>query len=342
MKRRVQERGELDWSAEDFIELQSQPFEAVDAIFSVFGDIAVSGCNIVNKTIGSGVVILDGKIMPFEETTVDAFPCYMSALITPVNARYVDGLLKPVSYEYKAIIVTVKPTDKGCITVTSSGVDKVLKRSSDLTNSNSSETMASSKALKIVADEVKGKANTSHSHSGYEPAFSKLSAFNKNFGNAEGTVCQGNDSRLSNARVASDVPAWAKEETKPSYTATEVGAAENNHGHSNLALTTLSNTTLVKNLSSNGYYKAPDGLLIQWGYYSSGASNNTIYFPTSFMSVYSVIGTIEHSAARSSIDLYINTISISSFRARRFWIDARGGEGDSGDPFYWIAIGKWK
>ena len=39
------------------------------------------------------------------------------------------------------------------------------------------------------------------------------------------TACAGNDSRLSNARPASDVYAWAKASSKPSYTASEVGAA---------------------------------------------------------------------------------------------------------------------
>lgn len=58
---------------------------------------------------------------------------------------------------------------------------------------------------------------------GAEPAFAKNTAFNKNFGSAAGTVCQGNDSRLFNARPASDVSAWAKEPNKPTYTPTEVG-----------------------------------------------------------------------------------------------------------------------
>lgn len=40
---------------------------------------------------------------------------------------------------------------------------------------------------------------------GAEPAFTKNNAFNKNFGSAAGTVCQGNDSRLSNARRASNI-----------------------------------------------------------------------------------------------------------------------------------------
>ena len=34
-----------------------------------------------------------------------------------------------------------------------------------------------------------------------EPSFTKNTAFNKNFGTTTGTVCQGNDSRLSDART---------------------------------------------------------------------------------------------------------------------------------------------
>lgn len=42
----------------------------------------------------------------------------------------------------------------------------------------------------------------SHTHAGvYEPAFSKNTAFNKNFGTGSGEVCQGNDARLSDARA---------------------------------------------------------------------------------------------------------------------------------------------
>jgi len=68
-------------------------------------------------------------------------------------------------------------------------------------------------------------ATAGHNHSGvYEPAFTKNTAFNKNFGSAAGTVCQGNDSRLSDARIASDVYAWAKASTKPSYSFSEIGS----------------------------------------------------------------------------------------------------------------------
>ena len=42
------------------------------------------------------------------------------------------------------------------------------------------------------------------------------------YGTTAGTACQGNDSRLSNSRPASDVSAWAKASTKPTYTWTEI------------------------------------------------------------------------------------------------------------------------
>ena len=44
------------------------------------------------------------------------------------------------------------------------------------------------------------------------------------FGTSGSTACVGNDARLSDSRVASDVYAWAKAATKPSYTYSDVGA----------------------------------------------------------------------------------------------------------------------
>ncbi|MEG2239320.1 MAG: hypothetical protein RRX93_07880, partial [Bacteroidales bacterium] len=81
----------------------------------------------------------------------------------------------------------------------------------------------------LDADTVDGK----HA-SDFELAFAKNNAFNKNFGSSANTVCQGNDERLSDARIASDVYRWAKTREKPSYSASEVGAATVGHSH-NLA-----------------------------------------------------------------------------------------------------------
>jgi hypothetical protein len=41
-------------------------------------------------------------------------------------------------------------------------------------------------------------------------------------GTTSDTACAGNDSRLSNARPASDVYSWAKASSKPSYSWSEI------------------------------------------------------------------------------------------------------------------------
>lgn len=116
---------------------------------------------------------------------------------------------------------------------------------------NNLTTGGSGKALSAEQGKTLKVALDSHNHDAvYEKIITKLTAFNKNFGTAAGTVCQGNDARLSNARTplahthkkadisdfptsmpASDVPAWAKAATKPTYTASEVGASLSSHNH---------------------------------------------------------------------------------------------------------------
>lgn len=58
---------------------------------------------------------------------------------------------------------------------------------------------------KIGNADFDGSGDASLAQIGAEPAFSKNTAFNKNFGSAAGTVCQGNDSRLSDTRRASNI-----------------------------------------------------------------------------------------------------------------------------------------
>lgn len=60
-------------------------------------------------------------------------------------------------------------------------------------------------ARKIGDADFDGTSSISISQIGAEPAFSKNSAFNKNFGTASGTVCEGDDSRLSDSRRASNI-----------------------------------------------------------------------------------------------------------------------------------------
>ena len=76
---------------------------------------------------------------------------------------------------------------------------------------------------------IKGKANNSHKHTKNDitdfPILGTASSKDvASSGNASATqVVMGNDTRLSDARKASDVYAWAKASTKPTYTKSEVG-----------------------------------------------------------------------------------------------------------------------
>ena len=89
-----------------------------------------------------------------------------------------------------------------------------------------------------------------------ENAFSKNTAFNKNFGNSAGTVCEGNDPRLADSRKASDVYPWAKQSEKPTYTKQEIGlgnvdnTADENKSVANAAV--LKNARNIGNASFNG------------------------------------------------------------------------------------------
>lgn len=71
-------------------------------------------------------------------------------------------------------------------------------------------------ALKLLIDGIPAwakaekKPTYTPAEVGAEPAFDKKSAFNKDFGDTSGTVCAGDDPRLSDSRPASDVPDYIK------------------------------------------------------------------------------------------------------------------------------------
>ena len=77
---------------------------------------------------------------------------------------------------------------------------------------------------------LEGKSNAGHKHTKSDitdfPNLGTASVKDvASTGNASTTqVVMGNDTRLSDARKANDVYDWAKSSTKPTYTASEVGA----------------------------------------------------------------------------------------------------------------------
>ena len=89
-------------------------------------------------------------------------------------------------------------------------------------------------------------------------------------GTTEGTACAGNDSRLSNSRPASDVYAWAKASSKPTYIAGEVITMRAD------AITyNTSSSCLITGASNSG--KAQTII-----YYNSGTDDVTVTVPTTY------------------------------------------------------------
>lgn len=104
----------------------------------------------------------------------------------------------------------------------------------------------------------------------------------------------------------------------------------------------LSNAMTVS-LGQNGYAKFNNGLLIQWGYFSAGASNNqSINFPVSFKSCFS----LAFSSSTDNTDNSIWSVSYAAIYASYFTVYRRyanaGSVSPSSQSFRWIAIGSWK
>lgn len=107
----------------------------------------------------------------------------------------------------------------------------------------------------------------------------------------------------------------------------------------------LDNVNLTKSLAANGYYKAPDGLMIQWGNATTSSATPTVYFPTSFYTTpFIVIGSIKYSASNPPKTFSVSTTGMYTSYAT--FLKTFSTEGDTNsavsEPFYWIAIGRWK
>ena len=100
-------------------------------------------------------------------------------------------------------------------------------------------------------------------------------------------VVLGSDTRLSDSRPASDVPSWAKEQAKPTYTASEVGAIASSEKGANSGVASLDANGKVPSsqLPSyvddviEGYYKKADGKFYKESTYETEITpeNDKIY-----------------------------------------------------------------
>lgn len=161
-------------------------------------------------TAGIANTVLDGSIV------TDSFN---SSAVAPTAAKtsqaltiQLNGTAQPTFNGSTARTINVTPASIGA--ATTGALDGVV---SDLTDGTTVVAQADkvTNALVIMSNSGTALVNydgsaaanmtLSPSNVGAEPAFTKKSAFNKNFGSSAGTVCQGNDGRLSDARRSSNI-----------------------------------------------------------------------------------------------------------------------------------------
>ena len=106
----------------------------------------------------------------------------------------------------------------------------------------------------------------------------------------------------------------------------------------------LSNVTLTKALSSNGYYKAPDGLMFQWGISPGGAYQ--YYFSPAFIAkpfgcfLTAYYGNGNVITAASYVELTAQYLRYQSRWANL--TDKNGGLASTTETVHWLVIGRWK
>lgn len=161
-------------------------------------------------TAGIANTVLDGSIV------TDSFN---SSAVAPTAAKtsqaltiQLNGTAQPTFNGSTARTINVTPASIGA--ATTGALDGVV---SDLTDGTTVVAQADkvTNALVIMSNSGTALVNydgsaaanmtLSPSNVGAEPAFTKNTAFNKNFGSSAGTVCQGNDGRLSDARRSSNI-----------------------------------------------------------------------------------------------------------------------------------------
>ena len=181
-----------------------------------------------DNTAGPLTVVTGGQVeVKMTDFVTDRTPAFLNKL-----DKTGDGSDVTVTFTEAATDTDIASSDKLSILF-----GKILKRFSTITSKFTTvegdisdivdgTTTVANATTAATADKVKNKlsllsgggqdtiiydgstaiaAAMNSSFIGAEPAFTKNTAFNKNFGSSAGTVCQGNDSRLSNARRSSNI-----------------------------------------------------------------------------------------------------------------------------------------
>lgn len=121
MKRHVQYPGVRKWSGNDLLELQSEGLRVADDFFAQYGNCVICGCAVSDAGIASGLVSIDGMVLPLAATDVEVFPVYLVKDEEHIQREYADDKVRDIAVRYFAKAVQAKPTDAGYIEITAEG-----------------------------------------------------------------------------------------------------------------------------------------------------------------------------------------------------------------------------
>lgn len=111
MERQIQKVGKRPWGGADFIKLQDELYEALEAMFLPYNrNFVISGCDMSGSgpyTFAAGIVFIDGKICRFAGAQVASLPVFINKQITETrNKTYGDLVDRPTEKHYEAVVGT--------------------------------------------------------------------------------------------------------------------------------------------------------------------------------------------------------------------------------------------
>ena len=141
MKEHFQDYGVRKWAGEDLIDLQAESLAALQGMVEPYAPCVIKGCEVTALADGSyavaaGLVALKGqdvkgvdcvKIVRFDGLESTVLPIYLTLSCVTLSRVYSDNKSKPIAYDYKADVTTIRPGDDvPCIEITTAGVTRLV------------------------------------------------------------------------------------------------------------------------------------------------------------------------------------------------------------------------